>query len=92
MVAGDTVVVIGASAGGVEALVVLIAALPPDLAAPVLVTVHIGENVESQLPSILTRSGPLPAVHPRDGEPLRPGRIYVARRTATCSPPPVSPA
>jgi two-component system chemotaxis response regulator CheB len=57
---------------------VLAASLPPDLAAPVLVTVHVGENVESQLPSILTRSGPLPAVHARDGEPLRPGRIYVA--------------
>ena len=78
MAVGRTIVTIGASAGGVEALIVLAASLPPDLAAPVLVTVHVGENVESRLPSILTRSGPLPAVHARDGEPLRPGRIYVA--------------
>jgi two-component system, chemotaxis family, protein-glutamate methylesterase/glutaminase len=78
MAAGRTIVAIGASAGGVEALTVVAAALPPDLAAPVLVTVHIGGNAESRLPSILTRSGPLPAVHARDGEPLRPGRIYVA--------------
>ncbi len=69
---------IGGSAGSVEALVELVARLPADLPAAVLVTVHVGGNARSSLPRILARSGPLPAVHARHGEPLRTGRIYVA--------------
>jgi two-component system, chemotaxis family, protein-glutamate methylesterase/glutaminase len=74
----DGVLAIGGSAGSVEALVQLVAALPPDLPAPVLVTVHIGSDSHSNLPRILSRAGPLPAAHARHGEPLRPGRIHVA--------------
>jgi two-component system chemotaxis response regulator CheB len=72
------VLVIGGSAGGIEALVELVAGLPADLPACVLVTVHVGGNARSNLPPILARSGPLPAVHARHGEPLRRGRIHVA--------------
>jgi two-component system chemotaxis response regulator CheB len=72
------VVAIGGSAGGIEALVDLVGGLPADLPACVVVTVHIGEQARSSLPQILTRSGPLPARHPRHGEPLRAGHIYVA--------------
>jgi two-component system, chemotaxis family, protein-glutamate methylesterase/glutaminase len=74
----DGVLVIGGSAGGIDALVELVAQLPPDLPACVLVTVHIGSNARSKLPGILARSGPLPAAHARHGEPLQRGRIYVA--------------
>jgi two-component system chemotaxis response regulator CheB len=74
----DAVLAIGGSAGGVEALVELVSTLPADLPVPVVVTVHIGQNARSNLPSILSRSGSLPATHPRHGEPLRPGSIYVA--------------
>jgi two-component system chemotaxis response regulator CheB len=74
----DGVLAVGGSAGSVEALVELVARLPVDLPAAVLVTVHIGGHSRSSLPRILTRSGPLPAVHARHGEPLRRGRIYVA--------------
>jgi two-component system chemotaxis response regulator CheB len=74
----DGVLAIGGSAGSVEALVELVARLPADLPAAVLVTVHVGGNARSSLPRILARSGPLPAVHARHGEPLRTGRIYVA--------------
>jgi two-component system chemotaxis response regulator CheB len=72
------VLAIGGSAGSVEALVQLVAALSPDLPAPVLVTVHIGSDRHSNLPRILSRAGPLAAAHARDGEPLRPGHIHVA--------------
>jgi two-component system chemotaxis response regulator CheB len=72
------VVVIGGSAGGVEALVELVGGLPADLPAVVLVTIHIGEYAHSALPQILSRCGFLEAVHPVDGEPLRAARIYVA--------------
>jgi two-component system chemotaxis response regulator CheB len=75
---GCGVVVVGGSAGGIEALVEITATLPADLPACVLVTVHVGEHAQSNLPQILSRRGPLPAAHARHGEPLLPGRVYVA--------------
>jgi two-component system chemotaxis response regulator CheB len=71
------IVVIGASAGGVEAISTLVAELPRDLRAVVLVVLHVARG-RSVLPEILTRIGSLPASHPRDGERLQYGRIYVA--------------
>lgn len=76
-VATHDVVVIGASAGGVEAISTVVAQLPRDLRAVVLVVLHVSRG-RSVLPEILTRAGRLPAVHPRDGDPLEYGRIYVA--------------
>jgi two-component system, chemotaxis family, protein-glutamate methylesterase/glutaminase len=75
------IVVIGASAGGVEALQVLTAGLPADLAAAVFVVLHIGSglNGSSYMPEILTKAGPLAAAHPKGAEKLKHGRIYVAR-------------
>src|SRR5436190_1202751 len=72
------VIVVGASAGGVEALRSMVAALPPTLPASVLVVLHVPRESPSALPRILARSGPLPAQTAVDGEPLKPGRIYVA--------------
>jgi two-component system chemotaxis response regulator CheB len=72
------VVVIGGSAGSFAPLRRLVAALPPDLPAAVLVTIHVGEQARSRLPWLLSRSGPLPAAHARTGEQVLPGRIYVA--------------
>ena len=71
-------VVIGASAGGVEPLRQVISALPADLPAAVLVVLHVAPYQASSLPQILARVGKLPAVHPRDGAKLQAGRIYVA--------------
>jgi two-component system chemotaxis response regulator CheB len=68
----------GASAGGLEALLKIVKDLPADLPAPAFVVVHCPPNFPSVLPEILSRSGPLPATHPQDGEEVRPGRIYVA--------------
>jgi two-component system chemotaxis response regulator CheB len=72
------VVGIGASAGGVEALTGLVRELPDDLPAAVLVVLHVSPAGTSVLPLILDRAGPLPCATAEDGEPLRPGRIYVA--------------
>ncbi|MBE7187033.1 chemotaxis protein CheB [Jatrophihabitans endophyticus] len=72
------VVVIGASAGGVEALRTLVSALPVDLPANVLVVLHMPPYGGSVLPAILTRSGPLPAAHPDHRQPLTEGTIWVA--------------
>jgi two-component system chemotaxis response regulator CheB len=72
------IVVVGASAGGVESLGRMAASLPPDLPAAILVVLHVPAEGTSLLPSILSRQGPLRAAHAGAGEPVRPGRIYVA--------------
>jgi two-component system chemotaxis response regulator CheB len=76
--AGHDVIVIGASAGGVEALIKVARALPKDLPASVFVVLHLPSDGTSALPAILDRAGPLAASHPEDGELIVPSRIYVA--------------
>jgi len=73
---GPHAVVIGASAGGVAPLLDLIAQLPGTINAAVGVVVHIG-NRHSLLPELLVARG-ASAMHPRDGQPLEAGRVYVA--------------
>src|SRR5437764_9719581 len=75
---GHDIIVVGASAGGVEALISLARGLPPDLPAAVFTVLHIPAEAHSLLPNILSRAGPLPAVHPADGDRIEHGRIYVA--------------
>ncbi len=71
-------VVIGASAGGIDALREFVVQLPANFPAPVAVVLHTSPQSPGVLPEILARSGPLPALTPRSGERLKPGRIYVA--------------
>ncbi len=70
------VVIIGASAGGLDALQQICGRLPQDLNASVLIVMHTAS--QSVLPQVLSRSGPLPAVHAQDGQKLEPAHIYVA--------------
>jgi two-component system chemotaxis response regulator CheB len=72
------IIVMGASAGGVEALSRIVQDLPRDLRASVLIVLHISRG-RSMLPEILTRVARMPAAHPTDGEPMQYSRIYVAR-------------
>jgi two-component system chemotaxis response regulator CheB len=72
------IIVIGASAGGIEALQRLVRPLRSDLPAAIFVTVHFPDHGTSVLPRILSRAGSLPAIHAVDGDAIVPGRIYIA--------------
>ncbi len=71
-------VVIGTSAGGLEALRTLAAALPAEFAAPICVVMHTAPQSPGILPGILARAGQLPAEAPKNLQRLEPGHIYVA--------------
>ncbi|MFB2838552.1 chemotaxis protein CheB [Floridanema evergladense] len=75
---GHDIIVIGASAGGVEAVTQLVRSLPADIPAAIFVVIHIAAHSKSVLPQILQRRGHLPAIHPKDGEKILHGKVYVA--------------
>jgi two-component system chemotaxis response regulator CheB len=72
------IIVIGASAGGVEALMTIAGGLPKDLPASVFVVIHTSPESPGVMAGILARAGALPAMNAVDGERIEPGRIYVA--------------
>lgn len=71
------VIAVGASAGGFHVLMGLASRLPAELPAAVLIALHIDSH-PSDLPKLLNSRGPIPAVFPSSGQPLRHGMIYVA--------------
>jgi two-component system chemotaxis response regulator CheB len=75
---GHDIIAIGASAGGLKALRGIVAGLPAGLEAAIFVVQHVAPNAATLLPRALERSGPLESALAADGEPVRPGRIYVA--------------
>jgi two-component system, chemotaxis family, protein-glutamate methylesterase/glutaminase len=75
---GRDIVVVGASAGGVEALCTFVEALPPDLPAAVFVVLHVSPGGTSVLPRILARKTRMQVAAAADGEAVERGRIYVA--------------
>ena len=77
MVSHD-IFVIGASAGGIEALTRLVRTLPASFPGTLFVVLHLPAESPSFLPLILSRSGPLKATHPKDRERISPGHMYVA--------------
>lgn len=72
------IIVIGASAGGVQALLTLVAKLPADLPAAVFLVLHVPPDVPSFLPEILSRDAQLPVAHATNGEEIKCGHVYVA--------------
>jgi two-component system, chemotaxis family, protein-glutamate methylesterase/glutaminase len=72
------VIAIGGSAGSLKPLRTLVRALPSDLPAAVLVTLHQHRDGPAQLARILDAEGPLPTAMAEEGQPLEHGRIYVA--------------
>ena len=75
---GHDIIVIGASAGGVEALIDVAEGLPPDLPAAVFIVLHLPAEGPTLLPEILSGKGSLPADLAENGAPIQQGRILIA--------------
>jgi two-component system, chemotaxis family, protein-glutamate methylesterase/glutaminase len=76
--AGHDIIVVGASAGGVEALIRTVGGVPSDLPAALLVVLHMRPGKPSGLPDLLSRSGKLRASQAEHLQPIQHGHIYVA--------------
>jgi two-component system, chemotaxis family, protein-glutamate methylesterase/glutaminase len=72
------VVVIGASAGGLEALTRVMGALSPSFDAAIFIVLHIAATGTSALAPILNRASPLPVSEASEGERIDLGHVYVA--------------
>ncbi|GHO97625.1 protein-glutamate methylesterase [Reticulibacter mediterranei] len=75
---GHDMIALGASAGGVEALIAILRTLPKDLPAALFVVLHIPAQSPSLLPDILNRICPLIVLQPEDGVKIAYGHVYVA--------------
>ncbi len=71
-------IVIGASAGGVEALSELLPALPPDFGPAVFIVLHLPRERPSLLVEIFENRCALPVREAEDKEPIEPGTVYFA--------------
>jgi two-component system, chemotaxis family, protein-glutamate methylesterase/glutaminase len=78
MMLNRDVIVIGASAGGVEALQNLVSLLPAHIPASIFIVLHMPTTFDSNLPQILSKAGPLPVEHGVEGQRFEHGRIYIA--------------
>jgi two-component system, chemotaxis family, protein-glutamate methylesterase/glutaminase len=72
------IIVIGASAGGFEALKKIVAGLPPDFSASVFIVWHMSSDVRGVLPQVLNGVNTILATHACDNEEIKRNRIYVA--------------
>lgn len=73
------VLAIGASTGGPKAVAELLAGLPSDLRAAILVVQHLDQTFSRNLAEWLATQTSLPVSLAQDGDRLKPGRVYVAR-------------
>ena len=71
-------VVMGASAGGIQALKVLLPALSPGLRAPVLIVLHLPRDKPSMLPEIFSTRCAVPVREAEDKETVASGTVYFA--------------
>jgi two-component system chemotaxis response regulator CheB len=77
--AGHDIVVIGASAGGLQALQVLLRNLPQSFPASVFIVVHTSPGGTGMLSAILSKCSGLTVVQARNGQVISHGKVYVAR-------------
>lgn len=71
-------VVIGASAGGVEALLTIFADLKPGFRLPIIVVLHLPDERRSQVAEVFARRLPVPVREAQDKQSIEPGTLYFA--------------
>lgn len=71
-------VVIGTSAGGVDALTTVLQLLPADFRLPVMIVIHLPANKQSIISELLDPQCKIPVREAEDKEPIAPGAIYFA--------------
>lgn len=78
IVPGKDIIVIGASAGGIEPIRTILGSLPREFPASIFVVVHTSPDSPGVLNIIFDAAGPLPAVMAQNGARIQPGHVYVA--------------
>lgn len=74
----NKIVVLGGSAGGLKAVMQIVAALDAKLPAAVFIVLHLGAEPAPSLATRLAKAGSLDAAFAKDGEPIEAGRLYIA--------------
>lgn len=74
----EKIIVVGASAGGMEAFLHLVSGLDPGLPAAICFVLHISKEAPSVFARNVSRRGPFPAAFAGDGDQLKPGCIFLA--------------
>lgn len=77
LITGPALLAVGASAGGIEAVTVLLRALPADFRIPVVIVLHLPPNRDSLLPELFGRHCALPVKEAEDKEPVQAGTVYI---------------
>jgi len=76
----NPIIVIGTSYGGLSALQKVLANLPQEFVAPVVIVQHRTRDQDLDLRSFLQKRCPLPLREPEDKEAIAPGIVYLAPR------------
>ncbi|WP_438868638.1 chemotaxis protein CheB [Pseudomonas sp. L1(2025)] len=71
-------IVVGASAGGVEALLSIFSGLPDTFGLPIIAVLHLPDERRSQLSEVFARRLSIPVQEARDKEMIAPGTLYFA--------------
>lgn len=71
-------IAIGASLGGLDALQLLLRALPATFACPIVIVQHRRPEVDGRLIELLNSRSTLPVVEPDDKQVIQPGHVYLA--------------
>jgi two-component system chemotaxis response regulator CheB len=72
-------ITIAASAGGIQAVRTVLSALPPELPAAIVIVQHRPPDYDGYLDALLSRCTPWPVRIASQGEPIKPGYVYLAR-------------
>ncbi|MFC6296739.1 chemotaxis protein CheB [Pseudomonas sp. CCM 7893] len=78
VVPGIEAIVVGASAGGVEALLSIYGRLPQGFGLPIITVLHLPDEHRSQLAEVFARRVSMPVVEARDKEAIEAGTLYFA--------------